>query len=283
MNYTLIYAKFIESRVASQSSLFDSGKYIERHHILPRSLGGSDDAQNLVMLTAREHYFAHCCLAKIHGGKMWSALFAVSAMCKVDKASSYFLKARMVSIARQKAALVRSENMTALWASGEFSRNRTYQPHPDAVKERIRQALVGRRSSPESIAKSLATRAKSSKRFCFVNLETQEEFSGTQAEFCRFSGVEQPLASALTRKRIKVANVWALKGVDVRSVRGRDPVVRKFEHALGEVFVGTAYEFRIAYQLDPGTVWKLVKGNTAVKSFKGWKYVGACEGHTASG
>jgi len=31
----------------------------ERHHILPRSLGGSNDPQNLVKLTVREHYIAH--------------------------------------------------------------------------------------------------------------------------------------------------------------------------------------------------------------------------------
>lgn len=39
--------------------------YCEVHHILPRSLGGSDDKENLVKLTAREHYMIHVLLAKI--------------------------------------------------------------------------------------------------------------------------------------------------------------------------------------------------------------------------
>ena len=33
--------------------------YVEMHHILPRSHGGSDTKSNLVALTAREHYLAH--------------------------------------------------------------------------------------------------------------------------------------------------------------------------------------------------------------------------------
>jgi 5-methylcytosine-specific restriction endonuclease McrA len=33
--------------------------YKEIHHILPKSLGGSNDKSNLVELTAREHYIVH--------------------------------------------------------------------------------------------------------------------------------------------------------------------------------------------------------------------------------
>ena len=34
-------------------------RYIERHHILPTSLGGSDDEENLVYLSGEDHYTAH--------------------------------------------------------------------------------------------------------------------------------------------------------------------------------------------------------------------------------
>ena len=53
--------------------------YTETHHILPRSLGGTDDIDNLVELTAREHFICHWLLTKIHTGdarnKMLSAFF----------------------------------------------------------------------------------------------------------------------------------------------------------------------------------------------------------------
>lgn len=40
--------------------------YTETHHIVPRCLGGSDDAENLVALTPEEHYVAHQLLVKIY-------------------------------------------------------------------------------------------------------------------------------------------------------------------------------------------------------------------------
>lgn len=40
--------------------------YQERHHIVPRCLGGSDDAENLVRLTPEEHYLAHQLLVRIY-------------------------------------------------------------------------------------------------------------------------------------------------------------------------------------------------------------------------
>lgn len=46
----------------------DSTTY-ECHHILPRSLGGDDNPENLVLLTFREHYLAHTLLPKFTIGK----------------------------------------------------------------------------------------------------------------------------------------------------------------------------------------------------------------------
>lgn len=40
----------------------------EIHHILPRCLGGTDDKNNLVILTIEEHYVAHQLLVKIYPG-----------------------------------------------------------------------------------------------------------------------------------------------------------------------------------------------------------------------
>lgn len=47
--------------------------YSEKHHIIPKSMGGSNDSDNLVKLLPEEHLIAHLLLAKIHGGGMWAA------------------------------------------------------------------------------------------------------------------------------------------------------------------------------------------------------------------
>lgn len=44
-------------------------QYSERHHIVPKSLGGSDDMNNLVELTAREHFVCHWLLTKMTDGQ----------------------------------------------------------------------------------------------------------------------------------------------------------------------------------------------------------------------
>ena len=40
--------------------------YSEIHHIIPKSLGGKDSKDNLVKLSAKEHFIAHRLLAKIY-------------------------------------------------------------------------------------------------------------------------------------------------------------------------------------------------------------------------
>lgn len=44
----------------------DYGEYGEHHHITPRSLGGTDEDENIVKLTAREHFICHWLLVKIY-------------------------------------------------------------------------------------------------------------------------------------------------------------------------------------------------------------------------
>ena len=41
-------------------------EYVEKHHILPRSMGGTNAPSNLVIFTAREHFLAHWLLYRIY-------------------------------------------------------------------------------------------------------------------------------------------------------------------------------------------------------------------------
>ena len=61
MNYQKIYNQLIEK---AQNRILPWNKYKEVHHILPRSMGGSNDIINLISLTAKEHFLAHLLLYK---------------------------------------------------------------------------------------------------------------------------------------------------------------------------------------------------------------------------
>lgn len=89
MNYKKIYYKIIENR-----KNYPLEGYTENHHILPKSLGGEDKKENLVRLSAREHFICHYLLTKMFEPKtreyfsMIKAFLIMSA--KNDNQERYF-------------------------------------------------------------------------------------------------------------------------------------------------------------------------------------------------
>jgi hypothetical protein len=63
MDYERVYRDFIADRRARPPG---EDEYVERHHILPRCMGGGDDPDNLIRLHPEDHFFAHVLLARIH-------------------------------------------------------------------------------------------------------------------------------------------------------------------------------------------------------------------------
>jgi hypothetical protein len=60
-----------------------SDNYCELHHIIPRSLGGSNDLTNVIKLTAREHFVCHWLLSKmLEGQRKEKMIYALRLMCK---------------------------------------------------------------------------------------------------------------------------------------------------------------------------------------------------------
>lgn len=61
MKYQEIYNNLINRALCRISE-----GYVEKHHIVPRCLGGTDAKENIVSLYPEEHYLAHQLLVKIH-------------------------------------------------------------------------------------------------------------------------------------------------------------------------------------------------------------------------
>ncbi len=66
MNYKNIYNKIIQNRLQNPIT---TDEYKEKHHIIPKCLGGSDLESNLIYLTAREHFICHALLAEMYEKK----------------------------------------------------------------------------------------------------------------------------------------------------------------------------------------------------------------------
>ena len=77
MDYRKHYNRLMER--GSTRNLAD-GIYFETHHIIPKSEGGTNNASNLVKLTAREHFVAHWLLHR-ESPNTYSRSFSFWRMC----------------------------------------------------------------------------------------------------------------------------------------------------------------------------------------------------------
>ena len=61
------YLRWYRSIILAAQKKQSTG-YVEKHHIVPRSLGGTDSEYNIVSLSAREHFVCHMLLTRITSG-----------------------------------------------------------------------------------------------------------------------------------------------------------------------------------------------------------------------
>ena len=83
MNYQKIYNNIVGR---GQNRILEG--YSEKHHIVPRCMGGTDEVTNLVSLTPEEHYLCHLLLVKIHPKNIRlvkAAMFMVSSNNNVKR------------------------------------------------------------------------------------------------------------------------------------------------------------------------------------------------------
>lgn len=59
----MIYEEFINGILENRGRFNCGNEYHERHHIVPKCMGGTDNKDNLIDLFAREHFEAHRLLA----------------------------------------------------------------------------------------------------------------------------------------------------------------------------------------------------------------------------
>jgi hypothetical protein len=110
MNYKKVYESIIQKRIQTP---IDSGEYVERHHIVPRSLGGDDNETNLIRLTAREHFICHALLAEMYeeGTNEWYKLNHAFMMMKAESAEhggNRYINSRLYALKKEDFSKVMS-------------------------------------------------------------------------------------------------------------------------------------------------------------------------------
>lgn len=103
--YQKVYNDLIQKR--KNNPIFKKDQYCECHHIIPKCMGGTDNKENLVNLTPREHFIAHLLLARIYRDTIYysSCLSAVIYMI----AASHRYKQRSFSFNSKAYERIRIE------------------------------------------------------------------------------------------------------------------------------------------------------------------------------
>ena len=219
--YTRIYYQIIE--VAKTRTLEG---YKERHHIIPKSLGGNNSKENLVNLTAREHFICHWLLTKMTTStgnmKMFFALSRMRASNVMHQRYHTKITARVYEHVRIKNAEHRSILFTGKKLSDEH-RNKISKAHTGKIghpvspetREKLRITSTGRKHTPEALQK-------------MSEWQRGKKITGTHLENLRRAAKNKPPVKEETRKKLSEAG----KG------RKRSPeAIAKFSEARKGHFV----------------------------------------------
>lgn len=247
MDYQRIYRDFIVDRKARPPI-----GYSERHHILPRCMGGGDDPSNLINLSAEDHIFAHLLLAKAYGGVLW---FPLSVMLR---------PARQLGIVSRGRRAIR---ISAI-AKREQSRRQTGVKRPD-----VSAAMSGRAKSDQHRAQlassrlgwrdSAQTRAK--KSAAMNNPEVRSRIF-TEARAAKISA---QLAGRIRTPEHCAAIAAKAKGRYSGSANPRyDPTIRYFVHKDGRRENLTKFEMAEKHGLNRSCLNYVINGDR--ESTGGW-------------
>ena len=139
------YEEFINNILETRGRFACGDEYHERHHIVPRCMGGGNEEENLIDLFAREHFEAHKLLAleNPENEKLVHAWVCMT-WFKTGNQERVKVSAAEYEEAKKYYSKMRSENLI-----GE--NNYFYgKHHSEETKEKLRQLHLGKKMLDET-------------------------------------------------------------------------------------------------------------------------------------
>lgn len=134
--------------------------YTERHHIVPRCLGGDDSQENKVVLTAPEHYIAHLLLVRMHPGNhklVWAVINMASGASANNPGRS---GNKLHGWLRRELSEARRGKKFTPEHRAKISAGRTGLKHSEETRAKMSASSKGSLSSRKGVIVSAETRAK---------------------------------------------------------------------------------------------------------------------------
>jgi hypothetical protein len=177
--YTTCYYRIVENA----SNRVVTG-YTEEHHIIPQSMGGSNNADNLVGLTGHEHFVCHLLLTKMLEGPLkHKAVKAAKMMATVigPGQQRYKVTGRIYEFLKHQIVEVSDETRIKMGAS----QKKRFANSPGTFKnkmhtEETKQKLRKPKTEEQKIKQSLAMKGRFKGRIPHNKGKTFEELYGTE-------------------------------------------------------------------------------------------------------
>lgn len=226
--YKRLYDKIIANAISQNREV---GSNIEKHHIIPKSLGGGNIKENIVLLTCKEHFVCHWLLTKFISNEFYrkKMLKAFGSMC-MNKSGNRILS----SMEYQKAKASAKKGRTGVKRPEQSKFMREHNPfkgkhHSEESKRKIISnrkrtyigkdnpmygrtgAMFGKRHSQETKEKCrLANIGRHAKEFSFISPEGEVITGKNIAAFSKQHGLDRSSLFKLRNGTLQCHRGWKL-------------------------------------------------------------------------
>ena len=113
----------------------------EKHHILPKSLGGTDEKSNIAILTPREHAIAHLLLVRfLIGTDKAKMIFALKSMINYRNKNRNQLTSKQYDQLRKTYSIFSQSPEFSSWRSEQTKKQWT-EERKKSVSEKAKQQI----------------------------------------------------------------------------------------------------------------------------------------------
>jgi hypothetical protein len=148
MDYQKIYDQIIER---AKNRILEG--YLEKHHIIPVCIGGDNKKENIVSLTAREHFLVHWLLYRQNPDNK-SLMYSFWMMsCRFKNFSSIaYSEAREAFSKERKGLKMKEESRLKMIESRKKQGNPWWigRKHPEEAKKKMSESAKSRRITEEN-------------------------------------------------------------------------------------------------------------------------------------
>lgn len=232
--YCMDYKK-IHDNIIKRAINRDLTGYCEKHHIIPRCMGGLNDKLNLVKLTAKEHWLIHLLLIEIYPK---NNKLKVAIRCMMWKSNSHTRK--KVSSGKQFERL----RLMAAEAHGNLLRGKKRKPFSEEHKNNISQAKIGKVSNRKGVTLSDKTKEKIGK-----------------ASLGRIDGDKNPMKKPEQKKRMLDNNPMRDEKVLENFKGDKNPNAKQVRVVSSNEIFKTINECTEKLEITKGKFYNMVKHN----------------------